>query len=206
MVMVCPQYVFNIVLSDALVTSYGAVLTDIYMRSLAVETLQEFKVMLFGQKLKVYTDQKNLTKEALGSTSDRINMWWILLEEYGREILYIKGIDNTVADTISRLDYNPELNRHAGTDKISQGTKWNNFLALLDHYKTKDGDGENSNYNHNCSQVFANNQTDDEIYTMTAAEIAEAQRSYPKWKSSLKKMIPRENSFSDHLRSRSTGT
>ena len=35
-----------------------------------VETLKEFKGMLFSQKLKVYTDHKNLTQDALGLTSD----------------------------------------------------------------------------------------------------------------------------------------
>jgi hypothetical protein len=32
------------------------------------------------------------------------------LEEYAPKIIYIKGIHNTVADAILRLDYNPKLN------------------------------------------------------------------------------------------------
>jgi hypothetical protein len=32
----------------------------------------------------------------------------ILSEEYGPKIIYIKGIHNTVADSISRLDYDPK--------------------------------------------------------------------------------------------------
>jgi len=35
-----------------------------------VKTLKEFKGMLWGQKIKVYTDHKNLIQEALGLTSD----------------------------------------------------------------------------------------------------------------------------------------
>jgi hypothetical protein len=31
--------------------------------------------------------------------------WRLILEEYGPEIVYIKGIHNTVADATSRLDY-----------------------------------------------------------------------------------------------------
>ena len=145
--------------------------------------------MLFGQKLKIYTDHKNLTRDALGSTSDRVYRWRLLLEEYGPEILYIKGIDNTVADAISRLDYNPELNRHADDEKMSEETKWNNFLTLFNHYKT-DSD-ENNNYKHNYSQVFANNQSDDKIYPLTVAEIADAQRSDPKWKIFFKEDDPK---------------
>ena len=87
--------------------------------------------MVFSQKLKIYTDHKNMNRDALGSTSNRVYRWRLLLKEYGTEILYTKGIDNTVAGTISRLDYNPELYRHVDNEKISEETKWNNFLTLL---------------------------------------------------------------------------
>jgi hypothetical protein len=40
-----------------------------------VETLKEFKGMLWGQDIKVYTDHKNLTRDALGLTSDRVYDW-----------------------------------------------------------------------------------------------------------------------------------
>ncbi len=63
-----------------------------------VETLKKFKGMLWGQDIVVYTDHKNLTRDALGLTSDRIYQQWLLLEEYAPEIIHIKGIHNTVAD------------------------------------------------------------------------------------------------------------
>eukprot|EP00804_Cyclotella_cryptica_P016601 CCRYP_001933-RA/>CCRYP_001933-RA protein AED:0.25 eAED:0.31 QI:0/0/0/1/0/0/2/0/190 len=72
-----------------------------------VETLKEFKGMLWGQRLKVYTDHKNLIQDALGLTSDRVYRWRLLLEEFGPEIVYIKGIHYTVADAISCLDIGP---------------------------------------------------------------------------------------------------
>ena len=115
-----------------------------------------------------------------------------LLKEHNPEILYIKDIDNTVTDATSRLDYNSELHRHADDEKIGKGTKWNNFLKLLNHYKTKDSDGENSNYDHNYNQVFANNQSDSKIYPLTIAEIADAQRSDHKWKQFFKEDHPKE--------------
>ncbi len=65
-----------------------------------VETLKEFKGMLRGQDIKLYTDHKNLTRDALRLTSDRVYHWRLLLEEYAPEIIYIKGIHNTVADAI----------------------------------------------------------------------------------------------------------
>jgi hypothetical protein len=61
-----------------------------------VETVKEFKGMLWGQDIKVYTDHKNLTRDALGLTSDRVYRWRLLLEEYAPEIIHKKGIHNTV--------------------------------------------------------------------------------------------------------------
>jgi hypothetical protein len=43
-----------------------------------VETLKEFKRMLWGQDIKVYTDHKNLRRDALGLTSDRVYHWQLL--------------------------------------------------------------------------------------------------------------------------------
>jgi hypothetical protein len=76
-----------------------------------VETLKEFKGMLWGQDIKVYTDHKNLTRDALGFTSDRVYRCWLLLEEFPPKIIYIKGIHNTVADAILQLEYDPKLNK-----------------------------------------------------------------------------------------------
>jgi hypothetical protein len=45
-----------------------------------VETLKEFKGMLWGQDIKFYTDHTNLTRDALGLTSDGVYRWRLLLE------------------------------------------------------------------------------------------------------------------------------
>ncbi len=66
-----------------------------------IETLKEFRGMLWGQTIKVYTDHKNLTQDALGLTSDRVYRWRLLFGEFAPEIVYIKGIHNTVAYAIS---------------------------------------------------------------------------------------------------------
>ncbi len=41
-------------------------------------------------------------------TSDQVYRWRLLLEKYKPEIIYIKGIHNTVADTDSRLASMPQ--------------------------------------------------------------------------------------------------
>jgi hypothetical protein len=66
-----------------------------------------------GPEKKVLTDHANLMRDALGLTSDRVYQWRLLLEEYGPKIVYIKGIHNTIADAISRLEYDPSVNRTA---------------------------------------------------------------------------------------------
>ncbi len=45
-----------------------------------VETLKEFKGMLWGQDIKVYTAHKNLTRDALGLAANRVYHWRFLLE------------------------------------------------------------------------------------------------------------------------------
>ena len=95
--------------------------------------------MLWGQWINVYTDHKNLTRDGLGLTSDRVTCWRILFEEYAPEIIYIKGIHNTVADAISRLDYDPQLNMtneynhatHVESTKVNSKEKWMIFTKIL---------------------------------------------------------------------------
>jgi hypothetical protein len=55
-----------------------------------VKTLNEFKGVLWGQNMKVFTDHANLMRDAIGLTSDQVYQWRLLLEEYGPEIVYIK--------------------------------------------------------------------------------------------------------------------
>jgi hypothetical protein len=67
--------------------------------------------MLWGQNIKVFTDHANLMIDALGLTSDQLYQWSLLLDEYGPKIVYIKSIHNTVADAVSRLEYDPSVNQ-----------------------------------------------------------------------------------------------
>jgi hypothetical protein len=41
---------------------------------------------------------------------DRVYRWRLLLKEYWPEIIYIKGIQNTIADAVLRLEYDPSVN------------------------------------------------------------------------------------------------
>jgi hypothetical protein len=103
-----------------------------------VKTLKEFKVMLWGQSIKVYTDHANLIKDALGMTLDCVYRWRLLLEEYGPKIVYIKGIQNTIADAISRLEYDPSVNQTAGNYHLMkvrsfQSSQKQNWMTVSNH-------------------------------------------------------------------------
>ena len=67
-----------------------------------IETLKEFKNILLGQQIVVYTDHKNLTYENFNM--ECVMRWQLLIEEFGPTIEYIKGPKNIVADVLSRLN------------------------------------------------------------------------------------------------------
>ena len=69
-----------------------------------VETLREFRGILLGHEIKIYTDHKNLEQINSTASSQRAMRWRILIEEFGPEIVYIKGTENTIADSLSRLE------------------------------------------------------------------------------------------------------
>jgi hypothetical protein len=99
-----------------------------------VETLKEFQRMLWGQTMKVYTDHKNLTHDAIAIdlTSERVYHWQLLLEKFASEIVYIKGIHNSVTDY--NLEVNPTSKFNYFTFNVpAKGetiVKWNTFSKL----------------------------------------------------------------------------
>lgn len=66
-----------------------------------VETLKEFRNILLGQQIIVYTDHKNLTYSVLQRR--------LILEEFGPDLQYVNGTKNIVADALSRLDLLPSV-------------------------------------------------------------------------------------------------
>lgn len=68
------------------------------------ETLREYKTMLKGQRIMIYTDHKNLTYACTDHTSDRVLRQRLIIDEYGANLVYVKGEHNVMADAPSRLD------------------------------------------------------------------------------------------------------
>ena len=69
-----------------------------------VETLKEFRNILLGQKITVYTDHMNLVNPTTNQASVQTTHWHWLIEEYGPTFEYTKGPKNVVADALSCLD------------------------------------------------------------------------------------------------------
>jgi hypothetical protein len=65
------------------------------------ETLKEFRNILLGHRIVVWTDHKNSIHNDL--KSERVLCWRLFMEEHDLEIQYIKGDENIVADILSRL-------------------------------------------------------------------------------------------------------
>jgi RNase H-like domain found in reverse transcriptase len=77
-----------------------------------VETLKEYRNILLGQQIEVFTDHKNLVYKTFNT--ERIMKWRLIIEEFGPKLTYIKGASNIVADALSRMrlteqDFGPEV-------------------------------------------------------------------------------------------------
>ena len=66
----------------------------------AAETLKECRNMLLGQQIQVFTDHKNPVCKHFNT--EQVMHWGLLLEEFGPELTCIKGVNNVVADALSR--------------------------------------------------------------------------------------------------------
>jgi Reverse transcriptase (RNA-dependent DNA polymerase)./Integrase core domain. len=72
-----------------------------------VETLKEYRSMLLGAEINIYTDHDNLTYEKF--RSQRVLRWRLYIEEFSPKIQHIPGKLNKVADALSRLPTNEKL-------------------------------------------------------------------------------------------------
>ena len=80
-----------------------------------VLVLQEYRTMLLGAELDIYTDHKNLTFANLNT--QRVLRWRMYVEEYAPKLYYLEGKLNVLADAFSRL---PAFDNEdvEGTNKI----------------------------------------------------------------------------------------
>ncbi len=101
-------------------------------------------------------------------------------EKYRPKIVYFKGIHNTIADAISRHEYDPSVNQTAESYRMtkvkkrsSKHSQRQSWMIVSKHWCNLEID---TNKREDLNFTFANHGEEDEIYPLTTMEIAEAQR------------------------------
>jgi hypothetical protein len=105
--------------------------------------------------------------------------WWLLLEEYGPKVVYIKGIHNTIADANSQLVYDTSVNQTAESyfmtkvNRNSNHSQRQNQMAVSKHWCKQDSC---TNKHENLNLMFANHGEEDNIHHLTTMKTAKAQK------------------------------
>ena len=95
-----------------------------------VETLKEYREILWGARIFVHTDHMNLTRQNI--SSPRIMTWQMVCEEFMPVFKYIKGDpDNSVADTLSRLPFLEPEKKEGHPLTISDGSATTNTDIMI---------------------------------------------------------------------------
>ena len=92
-------------------------------------TLKDYRKMLLGAKLNIYTDHKNLTFRTF--SVQQILRWKIYLDEYNLELWYIEGKKNFLADCFSRLPRmeNPSVGDSADQIEANSANRTKQMLS-----------------------------------------------------------------------------
>jgi RNase H-like domain found in reverse transcriptase len=106
-----------------------------------IETYKEYKNILLGYLIIVFTDHKNNTFNGF-KASDRVLHWLLLLEEYGVIFDYLQEKKNVVANTLSFLDIvglkiHEEETQSLLSDSGHSNTKFPMHTALIFKAQTR---------------------------------------------------------------------
>jgi hypothetical protein len=86
-----------------------------------VNSLQKFRIYIYGRKIKLYTDSQALTfLNRCVITSNPVARWLLSIQQYDIEIHHIKGTNNVLADILSR--HPSELRAAETRDLTKPGT------------------------------------------------------------------------------------
>ena len=89
-------------------------------------------------------------------TFDRVYRWRLLLEEHGPKIIYIKGVDNVVADAISRLDYDENVNTRNINVHVRNKSLINRFNGYVNRTTNSEEFLTNDVHAQDGTHMFAN--------------------------------------------------
>ena len=82
-----------------------------------VECLKQFRGIIFGYEINVFSDNNNLVYAATLSESQIVMRWRLILEDFGPNIQHISGIDNILADMLIRMPSTPSNKNEPCTQK-----------------------------------------------------------------------------------------
>jgi hypothetical protein len=130
-----------------------------------VETLKEYRNILLGQKIKVFTHHKNLT--CVSFNMQRVIRWRMVIEDFAPELVYIPRAKNIVADAISRLDTSDtiELNTFDLIDEHNMFA-FANYLANTKIDKQTNCNSSEKHFMVELADLFAADELPDNIYPL----------------------------------------
>ncbi len=113
------------------------------------------------------------------------------MEEYRPKIVYIKGIHNTVADAVLRLEYDPSVNQTAESFHTMKVRKRQCWMTVSKKWCKLDIDSDNldsyTNKHDDWNLVFAHHEEEEEVYPLTLTGITDAQRKDQEFNAYFKK-------------------
>lgn len=118
-----PLYFFSRKLTDA-ERNYSTIEKEILA---VVSSLKKFRQMILGKSINIYTDHNPI--RFLTSTKDptgKFARWLFFIRDFDAKVHYIKGKENVVADSLSRIDAE---NRH-----IESITETDNLIHLVKNF------------------------------------------------------------------------
>ena len=86
-----------------------------------IATLREFRSMLLGTEIHIYTDHKNILN--VGDSSERRLRWISYVDEYSPTLHYVEGPRNVIADTFSRLSRQDDTSALVGKKATSEDSE-----------------------------------------------------------------------------------
>ena len=93
-----------------------------------VEILKEYRSMLLGPRIEIYTDHKNLSYTLSQCATQRVLRWRLSIEEFGATFHYKPGESNWIADALSRV---PSKNAERSNGKVQP---WDPTVDSIDGF------------------------------------------------------------------------
>ena len=123
--------------------------------------LKEYRKMLYGGKLNIFTDHKNLTFKTL--CIQRILRWRLFIDEFDVTLKYVPGKENILADCFSRLPRMDKPTEGKGSVTIAKKMERNGVLIDFANIKLPKDDNVFEDELYQEHECYAHIDEDNEI-------------------------------------------